>query len=83
MAPSGPTTKCPACGRKHAREIGHLPQSGPGGMLEWLARLPAATARYLIHINNTNPILDEDSAERATLTHQGIVVCEDNMAIQL
>ena len=69
-------------GRKHAREIGHLPQSGSGGMLEWLAKLPPATARYLIHINNTNPILDEDSAERATLTRQGIVVCEDNMALQ-
>ena len=53
---------------KRARDIGHLPQSGPGGMLEWLARLPERTRRILIHVNNTNPILDEDSAERATLT---------------
>ncbi len=43
-------------------------------MLEWLARLPAATRRILIHINNTNPILDEDSAERAELTRRGIEV---------
>jgi pyrroloquinoline quinone biosynthesis protein B len=52
---------------KSARDIGHLPQSGPGGMIEWLRQLPATTRRMLIHINNTNPILDEDSAERAAL----------------
>ena len=69
--------------RKRAREIGHLPQSGPHGMIEWLARLPPTTRRYLIHINNTNPILDEDSAERAILADARIIVCEDNMLIQL
>ena len=68
---------------KRAREIGHLPQSGAGGMIEWLAKLPSATQRYLIHINNTNPILDEDSPERAILTLAGIKVCEDNMSIKL
>lgn len=68
---------------KRAREIGHLPQSGPGGMIEWLAKLPSQTRRLLIHINNTNPILDEDSDERATLTRAGIEVCEDDMAIRL
>ena len=75
----------PAMGlsRKTAREIGHLPQSGPAGMIEWMARLPAQTRRHLIHVNNTNPILDEDSAERATLTRAGIVVCEDDMLIRL
>lgn len=69
--------------RKTAREIGHLPQSGPGGMLEWLAKLPPATRRLLIHINNTNPILDEDSAERTALTRAGVQVCEDNMSLHL
>ena len=69
--------------RKHAREIGHLPQSGAGGMIEWMAKLPAATRRLLIHINNTNPILDDDSAERAALTRAGIEVCDDGMAISL
>ena len=69
--------------RKLAREIGHLPQSGPGGMIEWMAKLPPRTRRLLIHINNTNPILDEDSVERATLRCADIEVCEDNMAIVL
>jgi pyrroloquinoline quinone biosynthesis protein B len=67
--------------KKTARDIGHLPQSGPGGMIEWLDRLPRSTRRLLIHINNTNPILDEDSAERATLREHGIEVCEDGMTI--
>ena len=69
--------------RKSARDIGHLPQSGAGGMIEWMARLPARTRRMLIHINNTNPILDENSAEHATLTRAGIEVCEDDMLIRV
>jgi pyrroloquinoline quinone biosynthesis protein B len=68
---------------KTARSIGHLPQSGPGGMVEQMARLPTATQRWLIHINNTNPILDEDSAERAVLQRERIGVCEDGMTIPL
>ncbi|RST53092.1 pyrroloquinoline quinone biosynthesis protein PqqB [Variovorax sp. MHTC-1] len=70
-------------GAKRAREIGHLPQSGEGGMIEWLARLPASTRRMLIHINNTNPILDEDSDEHAALQRAGIEACEDGMTIHL
>ena len=70
-------------GRKRASEIGHLAQHGPGGMLDWLSRLPAHTQRLLIHINNTNPILDEDSAERAELKRAGVSVCEDGQQLQL
>lgn len=69
--------------KKTARDIGHLPQSGAGGMMDWLDRLPKATRRFLIHINNTNPILDEDSAERAELARRGIVPCEDGMTIEV
>jgi len=66
-----------------ARDIGHLALSGPGGMIEWLSRLPASTRRYLVHINNTNPILDEDSPQRAALAEAGITVCEDGTEIHL
>lgn len=69
--------------RKRAREIGHLPQSGAGGMLEWLARLPAGVRRILIHINNTNPILDEDSAQAAQLGRHGVEVAWDGMELEL
>ena len=68
---------------KRARDIGHLPQSGPGGMLEWLDRLPSAVRRVLIHINNTNPILDEASAESAELSRRGVEVAWDGMEIVL
>ena len=66
---------------KTARDIGHLPQSGDGGMLSWLDRLPARTRRLLIHINNTNPILDEDSPERAELARHGVEVTEDGLTL--
>ena len=69
--------------RKRAREIGHLPQSGDGGMLGWLKQLPPATRRILIHVNNTNPILDEDSRERAELTRCGVEVAWDGLEIEL
>jgi len=69
--------------RRTARDIGHLPQSGAGGMIEWMDRLPATTRRLLIHINNTNPILDEASPQRAELAAHRIEVCEDGMTIEL
>ncbi len=68
---------------KRASELGHLPQSGPGGMLDSLRTLPATTRRILIHINNTNPILDENGPERAELTAAGIEVAFDGMEIHL
>lgn len=68
--------------KKRAREIGHLPQSGPGGMIEVLKPLPASR-KILIHINNTNPILNDDSPERAELARAGIEVAYDGMEFQL
>jgi pyrroloquinoline quinone biosynthesis protein B len=64
--------------KKRAREIGHLPQSGAGGMIEVLKPLKASR-KILIHINNTNPILDEDSAERRQLSTAGIEVAHDGL----
>jgi pyrroloquinoline quinone biosynthesis protein B len=69
--------------QKTARSIGHLPQSGPGGMIEVMRTLPSTTRKVLIHINNTNPILDEDSPERAALEREGIEVSEDGMELTL
>ena len=68
--------------KKRAREIGHLPQSGPGGMIEMLKPLKAGR-KVLIHINNTNPILNEDSPERRELETNGIEVAYDGMDITL
>jgi pyrroloquinoline quinone biosynthesis protein B len=68
---------------KRALDIGHLAQSGAGGMLQWLDRLPPATRKILIHINNTNPILDEASAESAELARRGIEVAWDGLEVTL
>jgi pyrroloquinoline quinone biosynthesis protein B len=68
---------------KSARDIGHLAQSGPGGMLEWLERLSPRIRRILIHVNNTNPILEENSPQRAMLAERGIDVAWDGMEIVL
>lgn len=68
-------------GTKLASEMGHLPQSGPGGMIEALAGL-TKPRKILIHINNTNPILDENSDERRELHRQGIEVAHDGLEIE-
>jgi len=63
---------------KMSLDMGHLPQSGPGGMIEVLRPLPAKK-KVLIHINNTNPILREDSEQREQLTQEKIEVAYDGM----
>ncbi|MEY2933690.1 MAG: Coenzyme biosynthesis protein [Pseudomonadota bacterium] len=67
---------------RRARQMGHLPQSGEGGMLSVLRPL-RATRKILIHINNTNPILDERSPERASLTSAGVEVAYDGLELEL
>ena len=73
---------CVGLGDRKASSMGHLPQSGPGGMIEVLQPMNKPR-KILIHINNTNPILDEDSAERSTLTAAGIEVAYDGMDFSL
>jgi len=68
---------------KRAAELGHLPQSGPGGMLAVLQSLDPNSRRVLIHINNTNPILDENSPERHQVEAAGVEVAVDGMEIRL
>ena len=65
-----------------ARQMDHLPISGPGGSLERLAALPSPKRVYT-HINNTNPILVEDSPERAEVERHGLVVGADGMHFSL
>jgi len=63
---------------KYAREIGHLPLSGPDGLLEQYPR-DAKGRKVLIHINNTNPILDEQSAEYQAAVDAGFEIAYDGM----
>lgn len=68
-------------GQRTAREMGHVPISGPGGSMEVLAALPSRVV-YL-HINNTNPVLLEHSAERAAVTAAGLAIGADGMTFTL
>jgi pyrroloquinoline quinone biosynthesis protein B len=65
-----------------AREMGHIPLSGAGGTLAVLADLERPR-KALVHINNTNPILLEDSPERRAVVRAGVEVAYDGLEVQL
>ena len=67
---------------KLSLDMGHMPQSGPDGMIKALKQF-SASKKILIHINNTNPILREDSHERAMLQQEKIDVAFDGMDFSL
>lgn len=67
---------------RSALDMGHLPLSGPGGTLEVLARLERPRTA-LVHINNTNPILLEDSPEREAVIRAGIEIAYDGLEVEL
>ncbi len=66
----------------YASDMGHLPVAGPGGSAERIADLPARRKVY-VHINNTNPMLLEDSPERRMLTDSGIEIGFDGMEMEI
>lgn len=67
---------------RRAEDMAHLPVGGPRGSL---ARLAGLTARRKIytHINNTNPILVQDSPERRALEEARWEVAVDGMEVRL
>ena len=67
---------------KTSRDMGHVPIDGPGGSLELLSPLPIDRKVY-IHINNTNPILFEDSPERRVLDRHGMEVAADGLELDI
>jgi pyrroloquinoline quinone biosynthesis protein B len=68
--------------RKTAREMGHLPLWGERGMLKRPFRL-GKTKRVLTHINNTNPILNEESPEHRAVRDAGWDIAYDGMEFNL
>ena len=67
---------------KRAQEMGHLDQSSEGGIMSLLNAMQKPR-KILIHINNTNPILNEESEQRQILNKAGIEVAYDGMDIEL
>ncbi len=68
--------------RRTARDMGHLPLSGERGMLKRTFRL-GKTKRVIIHINNTNPVLNEESPEHRAVRDAGWEIAYDGMEFNL
>jgi len=62
--------------RSTAREMGHVPVIGAEGSLGWLSTL-SARHRVYVHINNTNPMLNEAGREHEDVTRAGVRVGRD------
>jgi len=69
-------------GAKTGGRMGHISVSGPGGSLAAFASLSVGRKIY-IHINNTNPMLLDDSPERAAAERAGWEVAYDGMELCL
>ncbi|MDD1781572.1 pyrroloquinoline quinone biosynthesis protein PqqB [Enterovibrio sp. ZSDZ35] len=63
-------------------EMGHLSVSGDDGMLALLSQFNKPR-KVLIHINNTNPILDPDSPQHKAVLDAGVEVAFDGMEIHI
>ena len=67
---------------KTAREMGHLPISGPDGSLAQVRSLDVGRTIF-VHMNNTNPILLEDTPERRVLADSGMEVAMDGLEVEV
>jgi pyrroloquinoline quinone biosynthesis protein B len=67
---------------KTARQMGHLPLSGANGLIEQMGS-GSRTRRVLIHMNNTNPVLDEESAANRAVRDAGWEVAYDGLEFEL
>ncbi|SEP22143.1 pyrroloquinoline quinone biosynthesis protein B [Methylobacterium sp. ap11] len=69
-------------GTKTGWRMGHVPMTGEGGSVAALAEVPIGQ-KVFVHINNTNPVLVEDSPERRRIEAAGWVVAHDGLALSL
>jgi pyrroloquinoline quinone biosynthesis protein B len=69
-------------GERRAEDMAHWPVGGPSGSLATLGHIGRGRRIY-IHLNNTNPILIEDSRERAAVTAGGWEVAHDGLEVQI
>ena len=67
---------------KNASAMGHVPLNGIGNTLHQIKEMNLPKT-ILVHINNTNPILDSSSMEYKNITDQGIEIGSEGMEIEL
>jgi pyrroloquinoline quinone biosynthesis protein B len=65
-----------------ARQMGHIPVSGRDGSMARLSGL-TKVRRVFIHMNNTNPMLNEDGDEYRQVREAGWEIAVDGMEIHL
>ena len=65
-----------------ATEMGHVPVSGTQGSLDWLGGL-SARSRVYVHINNTNPMLNESGPERKQVLARGVQIGMDGDVFEI
>jgi pyrroloquinoline quinone biosynthesis protein B len=68
-------------GAPDAIAMGHLPIGGRDGSLTELARLSGRT--LYTHLNNSNPVLDADSPEAATVRDAGLEIAADGQEFEI
>jgi pyrroloquinoline quinone biosynthesis protein B len=69
-------------GQKTGRRMGHISMEGENGAVASLAGI-ALGRRIFVHINNTNPVLDENSPEHARIRAAGWEIGHDGMELEL
>ncbi len=69
-------------GDKTGRRMGHISMSGEGGAIAAFHDLGVGR-RIFIHINNSNPVLLEDSPERGEAERAGWEIAYDGMEVRL
>jgi pyrroloquinoline quinone biosynthesis protein B len=65
-----------------ATQMGHVPVSGQQGTLSWLSGL-SVEHRVYVHINNTNPMLNERGSQHAEVVRCGVRVGMDGDVIDI
>ena len=69
-------------GQKTGQRMGHMSLSGPQGSIATLQNL-GIERKIFVHLNTTNPVLLEDSPERAEATAAGWEIAHDGMELSL
>ena len=69
-------------GVKTGRRMGHLPISGTDGPIIRLAKCDLKTKRFF-HINNSNPIWDDQSVAYKTIQNAGWDICHDGLVLEI
>jgi pyrroloquinoline quinone biosynthesis protein B len=69
-------------GTQTASAMGHVPVGGPSGSLAAIRSL-SVQRRIYVHINNTNPMLCEDSPENSEVRQAGVEVGVDGLEFSL